>query len=404
MKHLYFFLFVCLTAPLLAQSPIDHSSPLWAFDYMRNAWATQQDDYTTLYRIEADSSFVSPDFRDYYGQALMTVYSFTGDYAGKERINKQFCHQNEALSQDEKLSQDIYAIDAKSFLLGKAQKESILIINEAHLYPQHRVFMSSLLPELAKLGYHHLFMEAISPDSTYIQPSFPSRDLGIYPCEPCMADLIRRAIRLGFQIHPYDGYLSANRDSASARNILARYRDFPQDKIIVYCGFAHNDEGAAGSVASYIQQFSGINPLTVDQTVYYEQETSPYYARLLRYYAIEKPAVLVNKQGKAIPLNHSGRDIFVISPLTHYINGYPDWLVCLPGSRWVANDFADYDAAVVFLQEEIDQTAHPIPFSCKQKPAESRQDSLLVPAGCPYLIKFYRYQGDKREIVEVRTQ
>lgn len=334
----------------------------------------------------------------------MTVYSFTGDYAGKERINKQFCHQNEALSQDEKLSQDIYAIDAKSFLLGKAQKESILIINEAHLYPQHRVFMSSLLPELAKLGYHHLFMEAISPDSTYIQPSFPSRDLGIYPCEPCMADLIRRAIRLGFQIHPYDGYLSANRDSASARNILARYRDFPQDKIIVYCGFAHNDEGAAGSVASYIQQFSGINPLTVDQTVYYEQETSPYYARLLRYYAIEKPAVLVNKQGKAIPLNHSGRDIFVISPLTHYINGYPDWLVCLPGSRWVANDFADYDAAVVFLQEEIDQTAHPIPFSCKQKPAESRQDSLLVPAGCPYLIKFYRYQGDKREIVEVRTQ
>lgn len=371
---------------------------------MRNAWEIHQDDYTTLHRIEADSSFVAPDFRDYYGQALMTVYSFTGDYAGKERINKLFCHQDSALSQDEKLSPDIKAVDAKFFLLKEARKNSILMINEAHLYPQHRVFLSSLLPELAKAGYRHLFMEAITPDSAYQQPSFPSRDLGIYPCEPCMADLIRRAIRLGFQIHPYDGYEFANRDSASARNILAHYRDFPKDKIIVYCGFAHNDEGSKNSVASYIHQFSNIDPLTVDQTVYCEQETSPYYTRLLRYYAIEEPAILVDKQGNPIPLNHSGRDIFVISPLTHYINSYPDWLVHLPGSRWIANDFTDYDAADVFFKAEIDQTEHPIPFSCKQKSAEIGGDSLLIPEGYPYLIKFYRYQGDKRQPIEIRPQ
>lgn len=378
-----------------AQEAINHKNPLWAFDYLIESWKSQQDAYATRYRIEADSAYVDPQFRDYYGQALMTAYTLEGDIEGKDHAGRQFRNEKQKLTKPENLSPDLLATDARAFLLEKADERQAILINEAHLYPQHRLFMASLLPGLYELGYRHIFIEALDKDSVEI----PSKTMGIYTCEPAFAHLTRQAIALGFQLHPYDAPTIANRDSAAARNILAQTKDFPnQDKWIVFCGFDHNNQQSRRSLARYLKTLAGMDPICVDQTIYSEPEGSPHYQELLDYYDIQKPTILTDRQGKAVPLNNaSNRDYFVISPRTTFLNGYPIWLTTYTACQWLKSPFTDYDTVEVYYQEEMEKTPHPIPFSVKRK-GTNDENLLLVPNDKPYRLIYYKHSGDKREV------
>lgn len=378
-----------------AQETINHQNPLWAFDYLIESWKKQQDAYTTRYRIEADSAFVDPQFRDYYGQALMTAYTLEGDIEGKDQAARQFRDGKHKLAKPEKLSPDIQATDARTFLLGKARDRQAILINEAHLYPQHRLFMASLLPGLYELGYRHIFVEALDKDSVEI----PSKTMGIYTSEPAFGHLTRQALALGFKLHPYDAPTTANRDSAAARNILDKIRHFPsRDKWVVFCGFDHNNKQSAKSLAHYLKTMADMDPICVDQTIYSEPESSRYYQEFLDYYAIRRPTILTDRKGEAVPLNNgTNRDYFVISPSTSFLNGYPIWLTTNPTCQWMENPFKDYDVVEVYYQEELEKAVHPIPFSVKRKNT-NKEDLLLVPNDKPYRLIYYRLSGDKREL------
>lgn len=380
-----------------AQEAINHQNPLWAFDYLIESWKKQQDAYTTRYRIEADSAFINPQFRDYYGQALMTAYTLEGDIEGKDRAGHLFRDKKQKLTKPENLSPDIFATDACSFLLEKAAEKQAILINEAHLYPQHRLFMTSLLPGLYKLGYRHIFVEALDKDSIEI----PSKTIGIYTSEPAFAHLTRQALALGFLLHPYDAPTTANRDSAAVRNILAKAKTFSsQDKWIVFCGFDHNNQQSRRSLAHYLKTLANIDPMCVDQTIYSEPESSPHYQELLDYYDIQKPTILTDRQGEAVPLNNaSNRDYFVISPRTTFLNGYPIWLTIHTACQWIKSPFTDYDIVEVYYQEEMEKTPHPIPFSVKRKNKDN-EDLLLVPNDKPYRLIYYKHSGYKREIIK----
>lgn len=380
------------------QEAINHQNPLWAFDFLVESWKNQQDAYTTRYRIEADSSFINPQFRDYYGQALMTAYTLEGDIEGKDHAGRLFRDEKQKLTMPENLSPDILAADARSFLLEKADKKQAILINEAHLYPQHRLFMTSLLPGLYELGYRHIFVEALDQDSVEI----PSKTMGIYTSEPAFAHLTRQAIALGFQLHPYDAPTIANRDSAAARNILERTKAFSsQDKWIVFCGFDHNNQQSRRSLAHYLKTLADMDPMCVDQTIYSEPENSRYYQELLDYYAIQKPTILTDRHGEAVPLNNaSNRDYFVISPRTAFLNGYPIWLTTYTACQWLESPFTDYDTVEVYYQEEMEKTKYPIPFSVKRK-SRDNEDLLLVPDDKPYRLIYYMPSGEKREIKKI---
>ena len=73
-------------------------------------------------------------------------FSFIGDYknalayAGK--VRPPYGKLSEA---DSLFFLRFHSIDAKDYILKRAQKEQILMINEAHHFPYHRIFITSLL-------------------------------------------------------------------------------------------------------------------------------------------------------------------------------------------------------------------------------------------------------------------
>lgn len=386
-------LFLASVANIAKSQSINYENPLWAFDYMRNAWKNNIDFLEVEKRIAADSIYVGADFRDYYGQALMTVQTFNGNIKGKNQTNNQFRHSTKKLKESEMLNKQIHPADAGKFIIENFSDEKIIMFNEAHLYPQHRTFIHSLLTNLYHKGYKHLFMETLSAEQPVTQ--YPERETGIYTNEPCMANLVRTAIQTGFSLHAYDGYSYANRDSASARNIYNVIRNNPDDKFIVICGFDHNNEKKSQSLASYLKQITQIDPLTVDLTIYSEPESSEYYDELISFYQIDHPSVLIGKHHKHIVMkNSSGRDLYVIFPPTVYIHNYPKWMINQHENKWYSISFNDFDVAKVYIKEELEQISHPVPYSFKYNDGNKY---FLVPKK-DFVVKFYKLK-DKDWII-----
>lgn len=374
---------------------IDYNNPLWSFDYMREAWKNNMDFLEAEHRIQIDSTHVNQKFRDYYGQALMTVQTFNGRILEKDRTGLLFRNPIQKLKQSEELGETITPSDAKDFILKNFLDEKIIMFNEAHLYPQHRAFINSLLKDLYGNGYRHLFMEALSAE--YEEVAYPEREMGIYTNEPNMANLVRNAVQTGFKLQAYDGYEYKNRDSVSAENILKVIQNNPQDKFIIICGFAHNNEKLSRSLASYLNQIAQINPLTIDLTVYSEPESSSYYKELLDYYHIEVPSVLTGPDNKQVDMkNSSGRDLYVVFPHTKYVHGYPQWMISPKENKFDSLKSSDYDVARVYIKEELTHIKSPVPYSFKYRNSDNM---ILVPLK-DYIINFYRIKDGKLDLVE----
>jgi hypothetical protein len=382
---------------IAAQSiSIDYNNPLWAFDYMREAWKNNMDFWETEHKIQFDSTHVKTEFRDYYGQALMTVQTFNGRILEKDRTNFLFRSPTQKLKQSEMLSEAIHPENANDFILKNVLDEMIIMFNEAHLYPQHRTFINSLLKDLYDNGYRHLFMEALSPEYTDI--TYPEREMGIYTNEPCMANLVRNAVQTGFKLHAYDGYAYKNRDSVSAENIYKVVQDNPQDKFLIICGFDHNNENRSQSLASYLDKIAQINPFTIDLTVYSEPESSNYYNELIDYYHIKVPTVLTDTNNKPLNMkNSSGRDLYVVFPHTGYVHGYPQWMINQRENKFDSLKFSDYDVAKVYIKEELVHVKSPIPYSFKYKYGKS-DNTILVPLK-DYIIRFYKLKDGRLDFV-----
>ena len=84
---------------------------------MREAWKNNMDFLEAEHRIQIDSIHVNQKFRDYYGQALMTVQTFNGRILEKDRTGLLFRNPIQKLKQSEELGETITPSDAKDFIL-----------------------------------------------------------------------------------------------------------------------------------------------------------------------------------------------------------------------------------------------------------------------------------------------
>lgn len=103
---------------------------------------------------------------------------------------------------------------AVNAIVEQAKNERVIILNEAHHKPQHRVFVSRLLQKLYDQGYRHFGLEAIANcawvpkeycDSLMNERGFPYNSplSGTYVTEPQMSNLISKAIEIGFNVFPF---------------------------------------------------------------------------------------------------------------------------------------------------------------------------------------------------------
>lgn len=165
-------------------------------------------------------------------------------------------------------------------LLNESLKTSnVVIINESHHHPEHRVLLSKWLQKFADLGFEYLAVEALFNDSI-TKRNYPLQTDGFYTKEPHFANLLREAKRKNFKLISYDDYAQKNRDSVAAVNLYNKTLALnPKAKVVVYVGYEHLNEDTNLQkpwLAAYLKILYDIDPLTISQTNFYQYYIQDY--------------------------------------------------------------------------------------------------------------------------------
>lgn len=164
---------------------------------------------------------------------------------------------------------------ALAAIVKLAKSTNMLMINENHYYPSHRLLVLALLPQLKEAGYTHLALEALgSPaDSLLNLPlAYPKLTTGFYSMEQNYSNLLREAKKLGFQFVAYENTDSKkDREIGQAENLYTRTIGKNKNaKVLVIAGVDHILEIPSTNgkkwMATLIKENYHINPITISQT------------------------------------------------------------------------------------------------------------------------------------------
>lgn len=271
------------------------------------------------------------------------------EYAAKGDYKNTLLHWDLAFGTNEKnytaiqidsinaLYKKVNAID---YIIKQSKNNQVIIINEAHHNPFHRIFTKSLLQDLYNNGYTNLGLEAITNEDGYIDTllnkrNYPIQNTGYYISEPQFGNLVRTALEIGYTVFGYEEsskIKDIHRDVQQARNIQKEIAKRPNEKFLIHCGFGHAIEGIhttwGKAMAGRLTECTGINPLTINQSAYNEKADPKFNSPFLKALDIKKSAIIVDKDGNPFRYEEGEgwSDIAIFHPNTKYINNRPNWL------------------------------------------------------------------------------
>jgi hypothetical protein len=247
------------------------------------------------------------------------------------------------------------AVDALTIIAAAADTARIVMVNERHHVTSDRLLTLRLLPVLWQKGYRYFAAEAFDVRDTALNHRAAAR-IGVtggYVDEPVFGEIVREARRLGYTLVPYEASAEQEaasdslnsqqrRDHAQAVNLNDRvFRRDPNAKVLVHAGFGHIKERPARDwlpMAWYLQRITGLDAVTVDQTVMGEgsspaKEHPAYHAAYAAGLVRHDPVVLTDSAGRPLPpVRFDGVDLQAVTPRTSYTRGRPDWMA-LGGTR-----------------------------------------------------------------------
>jgi hypothetical protein len=292
---------------------------------------------------------------DYPGPSVLTMlyemHSFLGNHAAAlHALDQRYDRYDpgyrtriqQAPSSSIELG-DLQPVPALTALNELADSAQVIMINEAHHMPLHRDFTRQALALLRKKGFAYFAAESFGEEGADLRKrGYPIIGSGRYTREPMFAEMVRTAIREGYELVTYEGFGSSSseaREQAQARNLIERVleRD-PKAKLVVHAGYSHiNERSEPKWMAQYFKEWSGIDPLTINQTEMMEHSSPEYevplYAKLLQKYNPTQATALRNSGGKFWSTEPGNRDLTVFHPRTTYQNGRPTWLTSEAGRR-----------------------------------------------------------------------
>ena len=257
------------------------------------------------------------------------------------------------------------AVAAVPSILADAERHEIVIINEAHHEPRHRVFTHSLLQGLYDRGYRHFGLETLAnyagADSLIKAMPYPTVASGYYTRDPGFAAMVQAARDIGFQIFGYEsnhelGDEPHHRETEQMMNIVAYRNQHPGGKILLHVGYDHATEGEIGGIwgkamAQRLADTTGLDPLTINQTQFGERvdtlrERYEYRAAA----GVTEPSVFVDANGAHWNYGDQTRwfDRYVFHPRTVYRDGRPDYVFSF-GRKPVYLDFSGIDLEGPYL-------------------------------------------------------
>ena len=312
----------------IMQEANKHKSLLAQYQVMRYPYATNPD----------------PAFHIIFGQYLSWYQTFIGDYPDAAA---SFSIKQPALPDDQPSpldNSDYRARPALEAIPELARNYRAVFFNEAHNVPLTRTLTVQLLGRLRAEGFDYFAAETLYQTDTGLQArGYPVADSGFYTQEPIYAEMVRTALKLGFKVVAYEALSDASgdaREAEQARNLYRQvFKNDPKARLVVNAGYAHIQESGAylggSTMAEHLHKLSGIDPLTVEQTMLYPHPSAsddhPDYASVMTQLQPKTPIVFVNKKGRPWSLR-SGYDVSVFFPPRELKHGRPTWLD-LGGSR-----------------------------------------------------------------------
>lgn len=171
--------------------------------------------------------------------------------------------------------ESINNFEAIEKIVDVAKNHQIIMLNENHFFPNHRLLVSELLPKLKAIGYTYLALETldIKQDSLLnLKNAYPTLETGFYTSEQNYANLIREAKELGFQFVAYENRdNSKDREIEQAENLYNKtFKINPSAKVVVLAGIDHILEKPTPRgknwMATVFKEKYNIDPLTISQT------------------------------------------------------------------------------------------------------------------------------------------
>lgn len=209
-------------------------------------------------------------------QFLATVNSFMDNNPEYDKLIREFEinrkeyleHALDTLLKRPEIKKNAAVLKNLSVL---SEDTRVLMLNENHWYPKHRLLGYKLLEPLKAKGYTHLALEALfkNQDSIINNRGFPTFTSGYYTREAYFGHFIRKAKELGFEIMEYESYnKNVNRELGQAQNLADLLNTYSEAKVFVYAGLDHIIEESTDrgkSMAVNLKELTNINPLTVNQ-------------------------------------------------------------------------------------------------------------------------------------------
>lgn len=243
---------------------------------------------------------------------LRTMRSLSGDAAGTTQASVWFDIASDTpqkYAAHAPLPEQATMENAVQAIVREAGQRQIVILNEAHHMPVHRVFAGKLAGELRKIGFSYLAAEAFVL-TIPLHPTAVTQDMGFYVREPMYAGFVRSAMRDGWSFIGYDTNPEAAtqaernrlREIGAARNIVEKiFANDPKAKVFIYVGYGHAAKSGVRpdgwkSLATLLKETLGIDPLTIDQTTMYARGDArvdhPAYRVAMKRFAPLQPGVL----------------------------------------------------------------------------------------------------------------
>ena len=211
-----------------------------------------------------------------YYQALFTMASMISNSEVYDSLEKKY-ERPRSLKADpdtlKNLADEQYTDEAAIDKLKSIIKQNQLVMfNELHWDKSHRKQFIKLLPYFKEAGFTYLGMEALQGDSLLNERGYPVYNTGFYINEPMMAQIIREAKNLGFQLFQYENFSHEDREIGQAKNIYDNtFKNEPEAKVLIYAGIGHIHEKSDGidsrRMAARVKELYNIDPLTIDQHI-----------------------------------------------------------------------------------------------------------------------------------------
>ena len=329
------------------------------FQVMRYAYASNKD----------------PAFHLIFGQYLSWYQTFVGDYPD---ASASFSIKQVPLADDSPSplsSIDYVARPALEVIPELAKNAKAVFFNEAHNVPITRTLTVQLLTKLRAEGFNYFAAETLYQTDTKLQSrGYPIKGSGFYTEEPICAEMVRTALKLGFKVIAYEALSDATgdaRETEQARNIYEQvFKKDPSARLVLDAGYAHIQKTGTflngSSMAEHLHKISGIDPLSVEQTMLFPHQSSdddhPYYAPVMQKLQPKDPIVFVDTAGKPWSLR-PGYDVSVFFPPQQLLRSRPTWL-SLGGLRvpyFIAGERCNRSYPCLVQARYADESADAIP-------------------------------------------